>query len=142
MEENKDAVSGNVYEFGYLLVGSLVDSDVPAKVGSLKDFFESKGAKFIAEEFPRHINLAYEMAKSVENKKSWYKEGYFGWMKFELDPAIANEITPELRRDNLILRFLMIRTVRESTIAGRRGLTRGEYKRPFKKTEVVQEPSK
>ncbi|SRR5258706_5641501 len=137
MEEEKGG-TGRIYEFGYLLVGSMPEGDVPVKVSSLKNFFESKGAEFIAEEFPKHVTLAYDMARSVDNKKSWFKDGYFGWMKFEVNPDIVDALMPELKRDHGILRFLLVKTVRESTMAAKRGLGRADYKKTYKRTEVLE----
>lgn len=124
-----------MYEFGYLLVGTMAEADVPAKVGALKSIFEEKGAVFISEEFPKMIPLAYEMSRSINNKKSWFKEGHFGWMKFEVDPAVVDALMPILMRDDDVLRFLLIKTVRENTIAGKRGFVRGDYKRRDKKQD-------
>jgi len=127
MEEEKGG-TGRIYEFGYLLVGSMPEGDVPVKVSSLKNFFESKGAEFIAEEFPKHVTLAYDMARSVDNKKSW----------FEVNPDIVDALMPELKRDHGILRFLLVKTVRESTMAAKRGLGRADYKKTYKRTEVLE----
>lgn len=139
-EEQKDGL-GRVYEFGYLLVGTMPEGEVPAKVSALKGLFESKGSQFITEEFPRQITLAYEMSRSVDNKKSWFKDGYFGWMKFEVSPEVIAVLTADLKRDHDILRFLLIKTVRESTLAPKRGLGRGEYKRTHSR-KTTEEPSK
>lgn len=136
MDENKEVGNGRIYELGYLLVGSMAEADVPAKVGAIKGMIEAKGAQFISEEFPRQMTLAYEMSRSINNKKNWFTEGYFGWVKFEIEPAMAEALLPELKLDNDILRFLLIKTVRENTIAAKRGFTRGDFKRRDKKTET------
>src|SRR4051812_11398655 len=109
-----------IYELGYLLIGTMPEENVAAKVTAIKDMFEAKGAMSISEEFPRLITLGYEMSRPIGNKKSWFNEGYFGWMKFEMDPAAVEELSAVLRRDEDVLRFLVIKTVRENTVAGKR----------------------
>ncbi len=136
--EMKGESGSRVYELGYLLVGTMPEENVAAKVGAIKDLVEGKGAVSISEEFPRLITLGYEMSRPIGNKKSWFNEGYFGWMKFEADPATTEEMSAILKRDEDVLRFLLIKTVRENTIAGKRAMGSG-MKRPARKVENAEE---
>jgi ribosomal protein S6 len=136
--EVKSETQNRVYELGYLLVGTMLEENVAAKVTAIKDLVESKGAVSISEEFPRLITLGYEMSRPIGNKKSWFNEGYFGWMKFEGNPAMNEEISAILKRDEDVLRFLLILTVRENTIAGKRSMGSG-MKRPARKVENAEE---
>lgn len=136
--EIEGETQARIYELGYLLVGSMPEENVAAKVGAIKDVLEGKGAMSISEEFPRLITLGYEMSRPIGNKKSWFGEGYFGWIKFEADPAMTEEMSTILKRDEDILRFLLIKTVRENTIAGKRAMGTG-MKRPTRKVENADE---
>src|SRR4051812_5926481 len=108
MEQDTTATNGGrVYELGYVFFGTIAETEIPAKVGALKEKIEAKGGQFISEEFPKLIPLAYEMSKIVDNKKVWCHEGYFGWMKFEIDPKEADMLSTELSGDNSIVRFLV-----------------------------------
>ncbi len=135
MEKETEA---RIYELGYLLVGSMPEENVAAKVGAIKDLVEGKGSVSVSEEFPRRITLGYEMSRIIGNKKTWFTEGYFGWMKFEMDPAMTEEVSALLKRDEDVLRFLFIKTVRENTVAGKRGVGTG-MKRPARKVENAEE---
>jgi ribosomal protein S6 len=138
MEEETTKSGVRVYELGYLLVGSMPEENVAAKVGAIKDLLESKGAVSISEEFPRLITLGYEMSRPIGNKKTWFSEAYFGWMKFEGDPASNEEVAAILKRDEDVLRYLLISTVRENTIAGKRSMG-ASMKRPTRKVENAEE---
>ena len=134
MEKETEA---RIYELGYIIVGTMPEENVAAKVGAIKDLVESKSGISISEEFPRLMTLGYEMSRPIGNKKSWFSEGYFGWMKFEMDPAMTDELSAILKRDEDVLRFLLIKTVRENTVAGKRAM--GGLKRPTRKVENAEE---
>lgn len=107
---------GKIYEIGYLIVPTVSAENLPAEVTKVKDVLEARKAVVISEEFPKFRPLAYEMRKSVLGRYQKFTNAYFGWVKFEVG---ADEITPikqELERTDSILRFLLIKTVRESTL--------------------------
>lgn len=130
--------NSRIYELGYLLVGTMPEETVAAKVGALKDLFEKAGGMSVSEEFPKLMTLAYEMSRPIGNKKAWFKEGYFGWMKFDIDPAAVEDISATLGRDEDVLRYLLIKTVRENTVIGKRTFSK-EGKRPARKVENAAE---
>lgn len=134
--EEKETMS-RIYELGYLIVGTMPEENVAAKVTAIKDLVEGKGGISISEEFPRLMTLGHEMSLTIENKKTWFSEGYFGWMKFEIEPSMTEELSVTLKRDEEIIRFLLIKTVKENTIAGKRAM--GGLKRPAKKVENPDE---
>ncbi len=121
-----DAPENRIYEIGYLMVPSIEEKDVAMEVGNLKAVIDAKGATTIAEEFPKLITLAYEMTKVINNKNVHFNTGYFGWIKFEASPSMAESLGEELKRYTKLIRFLLIKTVRENTLAGKRPFgTRG-----------------
>ena len=126
--EDKNEVDGRIYEVGYLLVPVITEENLPAEYGNLKEMVSSMGGNIIADEMPRFIDLAYEMAKDVENKRSKFNTAYFGWIKFEMDPESLSKLKDSMTLSEKIIRFLIIKTVRENTIASRKPMDRrGEF---------------
>lgn len=119
-EEVKNEDTGTVYELAYLFVPTIAEDAVLGTFGDLKAYLEGKGATFIQEELPKMMQLAYEMSRTIENKKTWFDTAYFGFIKFDMDPAQVESITPDLSRNESIIRFMIVKTVRENTLAGRR----------------------
>jgi ribosomal protein S6 len=131
MEENEVfAPEGRIYELGYLLVPTIEEKDTALEVGNIKGLIDNTGAVTISEEFPKLIDLAYEMSRVIENKNNYFTTGYFGWVKFEVDPAKIAEIDAVLKRNEKVIRYMLIKTVRESTMSPKKGFTRtGDTKR-------------
>ncbi len=111
---------GNVYELGFLLVPSITEEKLAESFGSLKSVLASKSAVEVAEEFPKLINLAYTMEKTINNKIERFKDGYFGWVKFEMNPSEAADLEYKLRLRDDVIRHMLVRTVRENTVASKR----------------------
>ncbi len=144
MEEMTQAeMSDNgVYEVGFLLVPETTEEKLPEAFGNLKDAILSKGAIAISEEFPKLISLAYTMEKTINNKNERFNEAYFGWIKFEAPGESIATIDAMLRLRDDVVRHLITSTVRENTIASKRGL--GVRRRPkdVKDKESAPEMSK
>ncbi len=124
--ENQSIEEANnrVYELGYLLVPTLEEGAVSGAYGDLKDLVSStfKG-EIIADEIPKSINLAYTMLKVVSNVRSKFDTAYFGWIKFTMDSDKVVELKKKLDLDPNIIRFLIIKTIKENTIATKRFTT-------------------
>ena len=109
-----------VYEVGYLLVPTILDTDVPMVFGNLKELISSLGGVAISDEMPKMINLAYSMVKVVSNVRSKFNTAYFGWVKFTMDSDKVLELKKKLDLDPNFIRFLVLKTVKENTIATKR----------------------
>ncbi len=114
--EEKEAKS-NVYEIGYLLVPTMTEKTVSEKVEAFHKILEKAKGSIIAEGKPVLQDLAYEMSIIVSNKKEIHNAGYFGWIKFEGDSTQVEKIEKELKKDVEIIRFILIKTVLEDTLA-------------------------
>jgi ribosomal protein S6 len=125
-EENSNS---RVYELGYLLVPTIAEEDIPVNYGNLKDLVSSFGGDVISDEMPKMTILAYSMQKVVSNVRNKFNKGYFGWVKFVMNSDKVLELKKKLDLDSNLIRFLILKTVRENTIASKRFI-RGEYKRP------------
>ena len=119
-----------IYEVSYLLLPSIDQGQVSAKTSMIHEVLEKVGGQVISQENPTLIDLAYPMTKIVQTVRHKCTKGYFGWVKFEMPkdlsamPAHAGQaggiekVKKDLDGNNDILRYLIIKTVRENTLVG------------------------
>lgn len=133
----KEEAGLTVYEVGYIMVPTIAEENLGGEVTSFKDTLSGMGATFISDEYPKMIELAYEMSRSIQNKKQKFSYGYFGWVKFECTTESAKAIKDMLDKNEKLVRYLFIKTVRESTMSVKRpyGKTDGAKRRSSQKTE-------
>jgi len=125
-----EEADSKVYELGYLLVPTIKEEDVPMNYGNLKELISSFEGEIIADEMPKTISLAYAMQKVVSNVRSKFNTAYFGWIKFTMKGEKVLELKKHLDLDPNFIRFLILKTIRENTIATKR-FVRGEtYRKP------------
>ncbi len=132
-ELNEKDVQDNaerVYELGYLLVPTISEEEVPAAFGNLKDLVISLGGAPVSEEMPKLIPLSYMMTKVVSNVRHKFDTGYFGWIKFTMATEAVLELKKKLDLDSNLIRFLILKTVKENTIASKRFIRPDMHKRP------------
>ncbi len=118
-----------VYELGYLLVPTIKEEAVGASYGNLKELIVTLGGEVITDEMPKQIGLAYTMEKVISNVRSKFDQAYFGWIKFNMEPSKVEEAKKKLDLNAEIIRFLIIKTVKENTIAAKRFIGR-DMRRP------------
>lgn len=119
--DEKDGVEDKrVYELSYLLVPTIASEDTPAVYGNLKGLIASLGGEFISEEMPKMIPLAYSMLKVVANIRNKFNTAYFGWTKFFMDSEKVLELKKKIESDPKVIRFLILKTVKENTLASKR----------------------
>jgi len=125
-EENEISEGGDarVYELGYLLVPTIKEEDVPAMYGNIKEFVVNLGGVTIADEIPKMISLAYPMTKVTANVRGKFSTAYFGWTKFTMNAGKVLELKKKLDLDPNFVRFLILKTVKENTIAAKRFVRR------------------
>ena len=102
------------------MVPTIAEENVGAEVTAFKDGLSEQGVTFISDEYPKMLELAYEMSRSIANKKQKFSYGYFGWVKFECTTDQARVIKDGLDKNEKLIRYLMIKTVRESTMSSKR----------------------
>lgn len=108
----------NVYEIGYLLVSSVSKEEALDEVSKIKNVLEKNKAKFLSEEEPKFIDLAYPMSKTVDADKKIYEDAYFGWIKFEAETENLAVLKKEFDSNKKILRYLLIKTnVKDSLLS-------------------------
>lgn len=130
--ENVKETDQKVYEVGYLLVPRLSEEEVPGVYSGLKELLAKLGGEVVADDTPKVINLAYTMSKVIQNVRNKFNTAYFGWTKFTMEPEKVLELKKNLGLDTNFLRFLIIKTVKENTMASRRFVSREGSTRPAK----------
>jgi ribosomal protein S6 len=117
-----ETLEPRIYEVGYLLSPAVREEDLAGRVDDLKNSLIKAGASIISEGNPEFIDLAYEMSRIIDNKRVRFNQGYFGWIKFEVGPAELALVKELLDTNTLIIRSLLISTVRENTIVSKKSL--------------------
>lgn len=131
--------SSRVYELGYLLVASLPDEKIAPEVSTLKDILVKNGSDIISHEDPLLIDLAYPMVKVVSAQRQKYSRGYFGWIKFESEAEALAEIKKALDLSTTVLRYIIVKTVRENTLLQGKMILRKEEREDAVVEEVVDD---
>lgn len=115
---NKDEtmMDQRVYEVSYILVANLTDTEAAEKAESIKKSIAAQGGSFVSEEEPYMRELAYEMTRVIKNVNTRFNEGYFGWIKFEMNPNEINDFDKKLSLDEDIVRFITVKADKDVNI--------------------------
>ncbi len=114
MLEEKDNLE--IYELGYHLLPTVQEEDVPAEISKINFVISENEGNIIGEGLPSMRQLAYEVVKKVETKTLKFNKAYFGWVKFEIDRSQITNIKNQIESLPSVLRFIIIKTVRENTM--------------------------
>lgn len=118
--ENETIVEGGienrVYEISYILVPTISEEAAAEKINSLKQSIASEGASFISEEAPYMRDLSYEMLRVIKNVNNRFDTGYFGWVKFELDPSKLAKVEKSFKLDEDVIRYIAVKADRDINI--------------------------
>lgn len=120
-----------VYEVGYHILPTIEESEVGAETEKIRSAIGENQGIIVSEEAPKIMTLSYEISKNINSKKQKFNRAYFGWIKFEIEPGRVSAVKNKLENLQSILRFLIIKTVREDTIHA--------YKMPLLKREGSKE---
>lgn len=144
---SEESTNKKIYELAYNVMPNLSEEELVKVVEGIKGNLAKLGGDIIADQYPQSINLAYEMIKEIENKNRKFGSAFFGWVKFELEASKLDEFKTLIEKNINILRFLLIKTVRESTLAtiklahkgmSRRGTPEAEAGAPIDEVAVDQ----
>ncbi|MEK7569287.1 MAG: 30S ribosomal protein S6 [Patescibacteria group bacterium] len=130
-EEAKVESAPTVYEVGYLAAPDLTDEEVARVYAGLKDAVSGAGAEVISDELPKKIPLAYNMEKILGNTRRKFNSAYFGWVKFALPTDKISEVKQKFTDTTEVIRFLVVKTTRESATSGRRFMRDIPYRKPL-----------
>jgi ribosomal protein S6 len=131
--------TSKIYELGYILVSSLPDEKIASEVESIKDLLSKNAADLVSSEDPILIDLAYPMVKVVSAQRQKYSRGYFGWVKFEGEPDALAEIKKALDLSTTVLRYMIVKTVRENTLLNGKMVLRKEEREEVAPEEGADE---
>ncbi len=106
----------DIYEIGYHLLPTIGDENMLVESSKIKEMILGSGGQFVSEGVPSMKQLAYPMIKKHENKNLNFTKAYFGWVKFEAPTSKIEEINKNIEANQNVLRFLTIKTVKESTL--------------------------
>lgn len=109
-----------IYELGYHLVPTLSEEQIPKASGAVRGMIERISKDIIAEELPVFIDLAYTIVKTIEHKNKRFDEAYFGWVKFEANPESIALLEEALKKDENVLRYIVVKTLRENTFISKK----------------------
>ena len=112
---HREHTEPRIYELGYHLVPTLPEEKIPEVSGAVRGMIERISNGIIAEELPVFINLAYTIVKTIEHKNKRFDDAYFGYVKFEAEPEGIAALEEALKADENILRYLVVKTIRENT---------------------------
>lgn len=104
------------YELGYLLVPTLSDSEVTETKKKITDAITSVGAAVKSEGDVHFIDLAYEMVKKVKSKNIKFDQAHFGWIKFTGEADQHALLEKALKKNDGILRTIVIKTVEDDSM--------------------------
>lgn len=116
VEKQVEEGGNQVYELGYHIVSTVAEENLPKEVEALKAIILKDGGSLVSEGEPKLINLAYPMTKSVADIKKKFTSAYFGWIKFETKSELMPGIKKAVDNQSNVLRYLLIKTVRENTM--------------------------
>jgi len=111
-KESENSV--RVYEVGYLLLPSISEEKVSDEVSLLKSAIEKHSGEFISEVSPKHMLLAYEIVKHIGARNERFNDAYFGAIRFKSESESISALTKVLEENPSVLRFLLIKTDKES----------------------------
>jgi small subunit ribosomal protein S6 len=117
---NEITVDSRVYEISFIFDNKLDEGAALDKANAIKQSIATLGGSFISEEVPYMRELAYEMVRVVNNINVRFNEGYFGWIKFELDGSKVKELEKSIKLDEQVVRYLVVKTVRENNVYTKR----------------------
>lgn len=119
-EINETMVDSRVYEISFIFDNKLDEGTALGKAEQLKQSIATLGGSFISEEAPYMRELAYEMIRVQNNVNVRFNEGYFGWIKFEMDADKVKEFEKAIKLDEQVVRYLVVKTVRDNTVYTKR----------------------
>lgn len=117
---HREHTEPRVYELGYHLVPTLAEEQVPQASDAVRGMIEGVSGTIIADEKPVFIDLAYTIVKVVNHKNKSFDEAYFGFIKFEAYPEEIATLEEALKRDENVLRYLVVKTLKENTFISKK----------------------
>lgn len=108
--------SKQIYEIGFHIMPTVSEEKLGDEVAVIRSAIEKAEGMIVAEGFPQMRQLSYSMEKYIDTKKVRFDKAYFGWIKFEMAPDLIAEVKGVADIHESLLRYIIIKTVRENTL--------------------------
>jgi ribosomal protein S6 len=115
------------YELAFHVLPTVAEGEVTKVFQALKDIISSHGGEVTTEEEPARFELAYEIIKHLEGRNRKFTSAYFGWVRFNVEPATIEAISQDVEGVSELLRHILIK------------LTKTEEVNPFLFHEALEE---
>jgi len=125
-----------VYELGFHIVPAVPEEHLAGEVQKLKEVITANKGTLVSEDFPKLRTLAYTIQKHVAGRNIKCDRAYFGWVKFMMPAEGMEPVKAALDSNDHLLRYLLIKTVKESTLYG------GRHFSPKTESAPIQAPKK
>lgn len=118
-EQNNVGDTNRYYEIAFVVSPSVEEEEALAISEKIGEAVKKITGHTIDGEEPRLRKLAYPIYKVINGQKIAATTGYFGWNKFEIDGEVSgdaiNSLDKELSSTQEILRYLLVKTIKEKT---------------------------
>ncbi len=132
-QENSGDEDTRVYEIGLHVVPSGGEEGAQEEFTAIRAEIARHGGSIISEEAPTLLTLAYKMQKDIDRKRYTYTNAYFGWIKCDLTPEAAHALKDFVANRKHVLRYLLIKTTRETFVRQLPQLARERHERALHK---------
>ncbi len=112
--------TSRIYEVGYHLVPMIPLEQVANHATEIKALITKNKGAILSDGEPKMVELAYMIPTMIAGVKHRCTSAYFGWVKFECEPEEAMAIEKAIKADENILRYLLVKTVRENTMVDKK----------------------
>ncbi len=108
----------HIYEVGFHIIPSITEEQAALEAAEIKAVVENHKGVVIHEDMPKLRPLSYEISKVTDSVKKTYDNAYFGFIKFEGTTDNTEAIKIDLDKKDKIIRFILIKTVKDNTLYG------------------------
>lgn len=115
------------YEIGYVFAPTIAEHEIEQEIAGISEILEKANGSVHSSGAPEFIDLAYTMEKTMGSKKYKYSQGYFGWIKFEIDPEAITAVSKALDGITGLVRYILIKTSVDNTVVFKK--PKGDAKR-------------
>ena len=122
------------YEFAFHILPTVAEGEVPDALLRIKAHVTNAGGAIFDEELPERIDLIYPIVRHLEGKNRSFASSYFGWVRFRLGGEKLEALQEELRSEQDILRFLIVKLTKVAEVEPFRF---HEHRKSLKMVEVV-----
>lgn len=116
-EKDLDIDKITLYELALNIIPTVGDDGAIKTFEKVKGIIEKVKIENITVSEPALLPLKYTMSKTVDSKKQKYNQAYFGWIKFDADPSELESLKEKLDHNNELLRYMIVKSEKETTIS-------------------------